>query len=117
MIHTSGSALRRDGQLHLADINEGSYRVDIAHWRIGSHMLPACLINLRHKWVTLTRSQSQDVVHDALLERLAARIHAVNAADLHNESKRVLSHFRVLMTDPLASELGQLLVVPADHDL
>lgn len=77
-------------------------------------MFQAHFVDFRHQRISLIRPQPKDVVDDPLLERGASRIKTVDSADFNDEFQRILPHLRVFVTDPLACELGQLLVVLAE---
>ena len=73
--------------------------------------LAADLVNFGDKWIPERRTQSEDEVDDALLERLSTRIDIVQAAYLNDELQGTLSYFRVLVHAPLACKACHLFVV------
>ena len=80
-------------------------------------LLRAYLVDLGDKWVSQRRSQSKNIVDDALFEGCSTRVNMIQSADLDDQFQSTLTHFGILMHTPLASELCDLLIVFTDYHL
>jgi len=117
VVHTRGPALRGDVQLQLAHVDVGLDRVRLSSWHARSDVLSASLVDFHNKRISLTCSEAQYIIDYPLLEGQSARIRTIDPADFNDQSEGILAHFCVLVADPLAGKLCELLVVPSNHDL
>ena len=118
MIHTGSSSLVGcHSHIELIDLNVCLQGASSTWRSVLNNMLPANFIDLHDQWVSLRRSKSHDVVNYSLLERCSTRVHAVDATNFNYQFQGILSHLCVFVRNPLASELGQLLIVFANDDL